>query len=599
MNSSECNLYYLEDHPNFLVEYRGNFKEQIDKVSYACGDIITKTIGIIAVPYKYLNQIIIDVPAIVFIDFRSFFILQNISPIEVGNVIEVKSNPYIQLTGKGVLIGIVDTGIDYLNQEFIREDGTSRIVNIWDQTIQNLNDKTLYIGTVYTNKEINDAINAYKNNQDPYQIVPSKDEIGHGTEMAGIMGARGYSNEVQGIANDCEFVVVKLFESSNFKKRLRENGVKDTPVYNSSEVLTAIEYLKNTALKLNKPMVIYLGVGSTEGSHDGNNLISRYLTSIASVRGLALVAGVGNEGAADGHASGYVKNIGDTKKVELNIPKEMKYFSFLIWVQKPSRMSLNVISPIGEESGFIQSKRNRTSNIDFILSKTNMIVSYHSPDQFTGHQVIELTFLDIKPGIWQFVLRGEYITQGRYDIWLPPESTLPKNTRFLTPDPFSTLTIPSTARKVVTVSYHGIIDESLVATSGRGFNTNNLINPDISTVGINILTTKNLGGTTVVSGSSAATSIVAGVCALLLQWGIVDGNDTTMYSTKLRSYLMYGANRKPIYKFPNKELGYGTLNLLKTFNVMSRKYRKNNFIEYYVGNLFIRLSEEVHFNYGK
>ncbi|GAA0077787.1 hypothetical protein UT300005_21650 [Clostridium sp. CTA-5] len=602
MNSRDCNLYYLEDYPNFLVEYRGDFKEQIDKVTYACGDIITNTIGVIAVPYKYLNQLIIDVPSIIFIDFRSIFVLQNTSPIEAGNIIEIKSNPYLQLTGKGVLIGIVDTGIDYLNQEFIREDGTSRIVNIWDQTIRNVKDQSLYIGASYSNEEINYAINANKNNQDPYKIVPSKDEIGHGTEMAGIMGARGYNNEFQGIANDSEFVVVKLLESNNFKKRLRENGVKDTPVYNASEVLTAIEYLKNIALKLNKPMVIYLGVGSTEGSHDGNNLISRYLTSIASTRGLALVAGVGNEGAADGHASGNIKNIGDTNKVELNISKEMKYFSFLIWIQKPDKMSLNVISPSGEESSFIQGKRNKTSKIDFILSKTNMVINYYMPEQFTGHEVIELIFTNIKPGIWQFILRGDYISQGKYDIWLPPENTLPKNTRFLTPDPFTTLTIPCTARKVVTVAYHGEVEESLIATSGRGFNTNGLINPDIATVGINILTTKSSGGITVASGSSAATSIVAGACALLLQWGVVDGNDTTMYSTKIRSYLVYGADRKSIYMFPNKELGYGTLNLLKTFNVISRKYRtckKNTFTQYYVGKLFIRLPKEMYFNYGK
>ena len=200
---------------------------------------------------------------------------------------------------------MVDTGIDYLNEEFIREDGTSRIVSIWDQTIPDTEDQSVYIGVTYSNEQINNAINASKNNEDPYQIVPSKDDVGHGTKIAGVIGARGYNGSFQGVAQDSNFVIVKLFESINFKNILQENGVEYTPVYNAAEVLAAIEYLKNFAINTKQPMVIYIGVGTTEGSHDGNNLISRYLTSVGTTRGIVSVAGVGNEGAAEGHASGY------------------------------------------------------------------------------------------------------------------------------------------------------------------------------------------------------------------------------------------------------------------------------------------------------
>ena len=595
-NLKNCNLYY-EDSPDYLVEYRGNFKEEIDKIAYACGDIITNTIGVVSTSPQYLDRLLKDVPSITFIDPRSKFILQDISPSSVDNINAIKINPYLDLTGRGVLIGMVDTGIDYLNEEFIREDDTSRVVSIWDQSIQDTSDQSVYIGKTYSDKEINSAINAYRNKKDPYEIVPSKDEIGHGTEIAGIIGAKGFNKEFQGIAPGCDFVIVKLFESINFRKQLEANGVKYTPIYNGAEILAGIEYLKNFSIKESKPMVLYLGVGTTEGSHDGNNMLSRYLTSVGTIRGIVSVAGVGNEGAAEGHASGHIKTVGNIVAVELKIPREIKEFSFDIWVLKPNRASLNVISPNGEASNFIKAKTNKIEIKNFVFFKTEMIVRYYSPEHFTGHEVINVVFNNIKAGIWIFQLRGDYITDGEYHIWLPPQKTLPEDTKFLQSDPFITLTIPGTARKVATIAYYGN-DNALVASSGKGYNTKDtVLNPDIATIGVNILTTKALGGVTTVSGSSAATGVIAGACALLLQWGIVNGNDKTMYSTKVIIYLIHGADRSnPIYSYPSREIGYGFFDLLGTFNIISRSYRSDkeivldkNFIEYYVKKLFIRI----------
>jgi len=604
-----CNSYYDPNMGSYLIEYRGNFKEQIDKVSYACGDIFTERIGVVSVKPENIDQLLIDVPAIVFFDFRTMFVLQQTSPSNVDNINNIKINPYLNLTGRGVLIGIVDTGINYLNKEFIREDGTSRIASIWDQTIENGNDESVYIGKTYSNEQINNAIKANENNQDPYAIVPSKDDIGHGTKIAGIIGARGYNNQFQGIASDSDFVIVKLFESPYYKRILQENNVKYTPVYNSTVIVAGVQYLRKKSAEMQKPMVIYLGVGSSEGSHDGKNLISRYMTSIGGIRGLCLVAGVGNEGDSQGHVTRYIKNVGDIQPVELKIPKEMKYFIFYIWVQRPNRAALNVISPTGESSKLIELKTGKSEEIKFIFLDTSMIVRYYSPEHFTGHEVIEVVFNNIKPGIWRFELVGEYITNGRFDIWLPPKSTLPENTVFLESNPFNTLTIPSSALNIITVSYYGD-NKALIAESGKGFNTNNILKPDIATLGTNILTTEVSGSVATISGSSAATAIVAGVCTLLLQWGIVDGNDKTMYSKKIRTYLIYGAYRNPIYNFPNKETGFGELDILSTFDVISRSYRRgntdniirriteknmkrnnknDNFKEYYINKLFIRI----------
>ncbi|WP_346880023.1 MULTISPECIES: S8 family peptidase [unclassified Clostridium] len=609
INSRDCSLYYDESVSNFLVQYKNKdeFKEQIDKIPYACGDVITDNLAVVAVSHLKMNRLLKEVPQIIFFDFRKMFVLgetsKSTSPPSVGNINSILINPYLNLTGRGVLIGIVDTGIDYLNNEFIREDDTSRIVSLWDQTISN-NSSSTYMGTTYSNEQINAAIKAYRNNEDPYTIVPSKDTIGHGTQVAGIIGARGNNSDVRGIANDSDFVIVKLFESTNFRKALLENGVEYTPVYNASEIVSGIEYLKNVAIELKRPMVIYLGLGSTESSHDGTSLISRYVSSIGTIRGICLVSGVGNEGAAQTHATGYIKNKTDPSSLELRITKEMKFFTFNIWVKKPNRASLVIVSPTGESSSLLKSKDVNEQNTKFVFLNTRSRVLYFNPEHFTGHEVIHVEFYDIKPGIWTFRLIGEYLIDGRYDIWLQPHNTLPGGTEFLQPNPLNTLTEPSTAVNVVTVSYYGE-DNALISTSGRGFNTNNLINPDIATLGTNILTTKVTGGTTTMSGSSAATAIVAGACAILLEWGIINGNDQTMYSQKIRSYLMHGAARSSYYRFPNQELGYGYLDLLGVFNFISRSYstdislnrtntcdecnKNDDYIVYTTNNVFIRI----------
>ncbi|MDS0528280.1 S8 family peptidase [Clostridium sp. SHJSY1] len=589
----KCKLYY-EDSPDFLVEYRGDFEEEIAKVTYACGSIITNTIAIVSTSYNYLEQLLIDVPSIIFIDPRSMYVLQDISPSNVDNINNLKINPYLNLTGAGVLLGIVDTGIDYLNEEFKNEDGTSRIESLWDQTIEDESDTSVYIGKVFSKEQINTAIQASKNNQDSYGIVPSKDEDGHGTRMAGIIGGRGYSGEFQGVAHGSEFVIVKLLESINFKNRLKMNGVQYTPVYNAAEVLAAIDYLKNYSLKVHKPIVIFIGIGSTEGSHDGNNLISRYITSIGTLRGVVTVIGVGNEGASGGHTSGTIRSVGDISITQLKIPREIAYFSFDIWVRKPNRAAVNIISPTGESTKFIEVVSNKVVTYKYVFINTIVRIQYFSPEHYTGHQVIHIVLESIKPGIWQFQLRGDYISNGRYDIWLPPVKTLPPETNFLEADPYITLTVPSTARKVVTVAYYGN-NNALMASSGKGFNTDGLINPDIITTGVNVITTKVGGGVVTDTGSSVAAAVVAGACAILLQWGIVEKNDSTMYSTKIRSYLIYGADRSnAVYRYPSRDVGYGSFDLLKTFDIISRTFRSNNsdkkgFLEYYCKELFIRI----------
>lgn len=519
-----------------------------------------------------IERLKLDVPAIIYIEVRSPYVLQDISPESIDEISSIKVNPYLNLDGTGVLVGMIDSGIDYLNPEFIREDGTSRIEVIWDQTVQ-VENSNYYVGTEFSNNDINKAIQRSRNGENPYDIVPSKDENGHGTKMAGIIGARGYKSEIRGIANNSNYAVVKLIPSPNFEKQLRENGVPVVPVYNSGEVLSGIEFLNAYALKVRKPIVIFIGVGTTIGAHNANNIISRYLTNISDRRGIVIVAGTGNEGGSEGHYSDIIKYTGEENKIELNIAKEMKYFTMLVWVSRPSKMAINVISPSGEESKYISSQVNKEKMVRYILINTSLRVNYYDPDIYTGNQVIMLRFDNIKKGIWTIRLRGDYVLNCSFHIWLYPSKLLPQGTKFLKPNPYNTLTIPSTAVNVVTVAYYNSNNDTSVAESGRGYNVDGSINPDITTGGVNILTTTPGGNIQAVSGSSVATAIVAGVCSLMLQWGIVDKNDIQMFSTKVRSYLIYGANRKSNENYPNRETGFGYLNIKNTFEFIGGVYR--------------------------
>ena len=459
-----CDKYLDENYFHYVIEYRGDFQEKVDKLDYVCGVAITDTLGVVAVQEKDLPKLRQEVPEIIFVEARSVYTLQDIDPSNVDNINSVKINPYLNLTGKGILVGMIDSGINYLNEEFIREDDTSRIISIWDQNMISEKSNFKY-GFVYNNEKINEAIKVYKSGGDPYSIVNTKDEIDHGTKMAGIIGARGYNGKMQGIAKDCDFLVVKLLQSPNYKKLLKDNNLPEVPVYSNAEVLSAIEFLRESAKELQRPLIIFIGVGSQEGSHDGYNITARFISSLASREGIIFVSGTGNLGDAEGHASNFIKNVGEVDTVELSVSKNMKSLEFYVWVQKPDEMSISVIDPAGEDTGFYNPKIYSIERKDFYLLNTQLEIRGYNPENFTGHQIFILNFNNIKNGVWKIRLRGDYITRGRYDIWLPDKKLLPEGTKFLKVDPYTTLTIPSTARSVVTVAYYNSNNNSIVASS--------------------------------------------------------------------------------------------------------------------------------------
>ncbi|MBL4930343.1 S8 family peptidase [Clostridium paridis] len=589
--TKKTNYFVNPNNRGILIEYKGNIVEAISKYPNTDVYIIDEKRAAITVPIDQIDKVIKETKEIVYADSLAAYTLSEISPKDSANTNVFHKNLYFNLNGKGVIIGIVDTGIDYLNDEFINEDGTSKILALWDQTINSDEPSDLILGVEYTREDINKAIQAKKNGQDPYLIVPSKDDIGHGTNMAGIVSAKGINPTLKGVAPESELLIVKVRPIPD-EGRSSYGIYGNVPAYRSVAVFMAIRYLYNYAKKNDKPIVIFVPLGTNNGAHDGESYIERYVQEISKYAGVVVVFPTGNQGNSSTHVSGKIKNTGDISTFQLKIDKNQKNIRFEIWVVKPDKVSLSITSPTGEVIKKIVPKIKEKVNINFIYERTSMAIDYIIPEEITGNEKIIIFAKNIVEGIWQFTLTGDLITVGIYDAWLLQKELNAPGTVFLDPDFNTTLTVPGTSDKSITVGYYNQNNNTIVPSSGKGYTRKNTIKPDIVAGGINQATTGIGGITQVVSGSSVAAAITAGCCALLFQWGIVNKNDTTMYAIKIKTYLIRGASKREGDIYPNPNWGYGMLDLKGIFdNVRSLEMRniKKRDNEYYIGNLFIRI----------
>ena len=428
-------------------------------------------------------------------------------------------------------------------------NGETRIECIWDQTIittkQNESDSVPF-GTVYRKSKINNAIKAYREGKSPYEIVPSKDEIGHGTNMAGIIGATGKNPNLKGVAPECDFVVVKLIEDFSYEAQFQETTV---PVFNITSIFAALQFLYEYALTNYKPMVIYFPLGSSLGNHKGNGILEEFIESISSNSGIVVVAGTGNQRDEGGHASGIVSKVSGVEAsgagvMELEVSPEQKNLWVEIWTDLPNIMSLEILSPSGESTGIIPAIINYTKDYTFIFEKTSIKVNYYFPEENTGDELIRIRFYNLQPGIWRLRVVANYILNGRYNAWIPQKGITVGNTRFSYPDPFGTITNPSNSIYIATIAAYNQNNNNLVNYSGMASLDAFVDRIDVAAGGVNALTVAPNNKTAVVNGTSVAAAVVAGVCAMLFQWGIVNGNDPYIYSQTIRAYLAKGAISK-------------------------------------------------------
>lgn len=578
MESTERkNFYNDKNYISFVVAYDGNIKKEIDDINDASIFFIDDNFAILSIKLQNYMETIRSIKSIIYIELNGIYTLSE-SPVEDSKAPIFHINPSLNLRGSGVVVAIVDTGIDYLNNEFMREDETTRILRIWDQTIDSGKTPDGFIsGSEYTEEDINKAIQAQKQGQNPYDIVPSKDDYGHGTKMAGIVGARGINREIVGVAPDCEFIIIKLQEAS--KEYIDFYYAKgDKAKYRNKDIIMALKYLYELSFTLNKPMIIYLPLGSNLGDHAGASILERYVdTKISGRNSLFVVTSTGNQGNTDTHTSGEIKSNGDSQIIELNCGKEQQGLVLQIYAQRPSKIKLGILSPSGER--FENTNPRKTKHIlindapiwKFIYEGTTVQVTYDSPDEFTGDDKFVIKMEGITEGVWRFILTGNNIVDGKYYAWILQRELLAEDTRFLNPSPYTTLTIPGTAKTIINTSYYNQNNGAIVSESGRGYTMKDYIQPIITAGGINAITTKPGGGTITMSGASVAGAILAGCCALIIQWAVVDGNDPQMYATKLQAYIIRGARKREGDTYPNRQWGYGILDMQEIFKSLTNK----------------------------
>lgn len=459
-------------------------------------------------------------------------------------------NPPWSLTGKGILMACIDSGIDYMHEDFRKEDGTTRILRLWDQTIEGNPPEGYRIGTEYTEEEINQAIQA-STPQERYSIVTSRDLSGHGTAVAGIAAGNGRESQgvYHGVAPESPLLVVKLGNPV-------EGGFPRT-----TELMQGIDYAVREGIRLGMPVVLNLSFGNSYGSHSGTSLVETYINNVANLGRTTICIGSGNEGAKAGHTSGQIAT-GETKEIEIGIGTYERSMNVQFWKNYQDRMKIFLEDPSGRRIGPIQQIPGAQR---YRMGETDILLYYGDPSPYSMEQEMYIDFLPINnyinSGIWKIILQGTRILDGNYDLWLPGGGVLGSATRFYEPTPDRTLTIPSTALQAISVGAYDSQLQSYADFSGRGYTRTILqVKPDLAAPGVNILTAKTGGGYAPVTGTSFATPFVSGSAALLMEWGIVRGNDLYLYGEKVKSYLINGARQLPGEReWPNPKLGWGVL----------------------------------------
>lgn len=518
------------------------------------------------------------------------FSLMDSTSLDVSGILSVQNQPGLSLKGEGVLVGIVDTGIEYTNSMFCDEKGNTRILSIWDQTVTQPNNESNQIvaterlqdgnfiteyGAVYTRKQINEALQS----QTPQEIVPETDRNGHGTYLASIAaGSADPVNDFIGAAPLSELVIVKLKEA---KQNLRDFYYMpgEEPLYQENDIMAGVVYLEMIAQQEQKPLVILLGVGSNQGSHRGTGPLSILLDEIGAQIGRAVVVPAGNQAIAQHHFYGEALSTLNPVNVEINVEEGIEGFCMELWAYAPELVRVVVQSPTGQRSqgGFPVSEETQTTQ--FIFEDTTMTLDYRIAGKESGDLLIFFRFSNPAEGLWTILVYPVNAITGAFHMWLPIQDLVGKDIRFLEPNPDATVTTPGNTQLAITAGGYDGLTGARFLESGRGFLDIGQVKPEFCApaVGVqgarvnpisNLQNSVDFASYTTRTGTSVAAAITAGAAALVLEWGLLRGNAPTMNSVEVKNLMIRGCEREWNRIYPNSEWGYGKLNLYRSFEVL-------------------------------
>lgn len=452
------------------------------------------------------------------------------------------------LSGEGILVGAADSGIDYFHPDFRNEDGTTRILKLWDQTVPGNPPKGYTTGSEYTEDKINEALSLSETKG--RRLVPVEDISGHGTAVLGIAAGNGRASkgENRGVAYKSGIIAVKLGVP-------REDSFPRT-----TELIQAVDYLVRQSLEMGMPMAINLSFGNNYGSHKGDSLLETYLDSVSNMGRLCICTGTGNNGNQALHTGGRIRT-GETQEIELGVSPYEAALNIQLWKHYEDGMDIYLENPSGMRIGPLYENLGAQR---YRAGDTELLIYYGKPGPYFVTQEIYVDFIPtgdyVDSGVWKIILRGKDIKSGEYFFWLPGGNVLNPLTAFYLPRAEGTLTIPSTAKRLISVGAYNSRNDVYADFSGRGSALLPYGKPDFVAPGVDITAPRPGGGYGSFTGTSFAAPFAAGACALLMEWGIVKGNDPFLYGEKVKAYLRRGARRLPGYEeFPNETVGWGAL----------------------------------------
>ncbi|MHC1724044.1 MAG: S8 family peptidase [Aminipila sp.] len=481
---------------------------------------------------------------------------------EAAGIIPIQQQPYLNLNGKDVLIGFVDTGIDYTQQVFKYEDGTSKIKYIYDQSIPGVPPVGFPLGTEFTNEQINAALAS----DNPHEIVPHRDVTGHGTFLASVASGRSVEDFI-GAAPDSEIIMVKLKKAYPFYLDRYRVPVEQENAFESSSVMLGIQYILKKSRELKRPVVICIGLGSNYDSHDGFGTLEEYLYYTCNIPGVCTCISVGNESQARHHYFQQFSAEGTPQNIEIKVGESGSDLFIMITNRICDRISASVRSPTGELVSRVPAKSGSTFTTQLVLERSEVSITYFYPIEGSGDQVTIVRIRNATIGVWTITVYGDIIIDGRIHAWLPLTGFVPPTVEFLSSNPYNTVTSPATAYGAIRCGAYNIFRDSLYPKSSWGPTRVEPNVPDLVAPGYQVSGFYPTGYGTM-DGTSVATAITAGACALMLQWGIVEGNDLGFSTPLIRAYLIRGCTRSNLITYPNPQWGYGILNLLQSFLYM-------------------------------
>lgn len=562
-----------EDFADFIAPYFTTPEEFIRSQGTDCIDFVNSTLAVVYVPlstvtpFTYTSYTYSAVPKL--------YSLLDVTSMDAAGITPAGELPVLNNQGAGVIVGFVDTGINYTDSLFRNVDGSTRIIGIWDQTnnsdnSNNIENETakpfsafsaLY-GTQYTAEEINLALNS----DNPASIVPTRDENGHGTFLASI--AAGNRDERAGFSGAAPQASIAMVKLKPAKQYLRDFYlIRDgADAYQENDIMMGVSYLYFLARKYSMPLVVCIPLGTNMGSHMGMSRLGQYLNQVSLSNGSAVITAAGNETGARHHFRAVMDADTDEVTAELRVGEREAGFSMELWAENMGAYTVGFISPTGEVAREISVPLRGENTVSFLLEQTQITVYTQIADVSAGRQFIFMRFENPMSGIWRILIRNSLDIRETFHIWLPVRGFISDETYFLRPDPDTIITDPGNARYPITVTAYDHTKNSIYIHASRGYSLSGRIKPDLAAPGVNILGASVSGRRlTRMSGTSVSAAHLAGAAAILLNWGVLNANYPYLNTPVLKSIFVRGAQRNPALTYPNREFGYGTLNLYEAF----------------------------------